>query len=97
MLRSLLVVHVNIVEGSANIRSRIMRRNGLPVLVDRGVDWLDPGISVNAATGTAAATASPAATERKRRRIRIDRRVYGWRAMHAISLGHLIRVLCGSG
>jgi hypothetical protein len=67
-LRSLLVVHVNIVEGSANIRSRIMRRNGLPVLVDRGVDWLDPGISVNAATGTAAATASPAATERKRRR-----------------------------
>jgi hypothetical protein len=28
---------------------------------------------------------------------RIDGRVCGWRAMHAVSLGHWITVLCGSG
>jgi hypothetical protein len=31
-LRPLLVVHVDVVEGSANIRSRIMRGDGMPVL-----------------------------------------------------------------
>jgi hypothetical protein len=39
----LFVVHVDVVEGSANIRNRIMCGDSLPVRVDGSKDRVDPG------------------------------------------------------
>jgi hypothetical protein len=82
-LRLLFVVHVDIVEGTANIRNHIVCGDSLPVRVDRGVNRVDRWRARQGSGGGAACS-----DRKETPPVRIDRRVCGWRAKTRVSSSH---------
>jgi hypothetical protein len=81
----LFVVHVDVVEGSATASCAATACRCASMAAKIG----STPAAVATVVGIAAATAPPAATERKRRRFVSIGVFVGWRAMHAISLSHV--------